>query len=281
MKIGLDIGNSNLKAHTGLVLASKIKEGKYINKTIEVIHERKMYTIGEGNREVEINKSKKETNLLFLYTMIGLVSQDVENEICVGLPIGQYQEQKENYRKFILDNNYADIFINGERKIINITNCKIAAEGLAAIPKNYEGIILDIGGGTSDIALIQNRRVINPISKPRGTLNLYSNIVNAINTKFSLDLVDEDAERIIKNGLTIDGEKQNIDFIYNLLATFTDDIINTLKLEYSLKTNNLLVTGGGGNLFYNSIKKRSPQAQLIENSLFSNAIGFRGMLGND
>lgn len=280
MKLGIDLGNSNLKSHTGVLIPSKVKQGKYINKNIEVVYERKIWTIGEGNREVEINKTKKESNLLFLYTMIALSSQDIENEVAVGLPLGQYQEQKDQYREYILKNNYADIEVNGENRIINITNCKVCPEGLASVPGGYEGIILDIGGKTTDICLLEDKKVLNPISKPKGVLNLYSNIVNSINSKFGLDLIEEDAERIIKNGLFLDGEQQDIKFIYDILATFTDDIVNTLKLEYSLRTNKLLLIGGGGNLFYNSIKKRAKQAELIEGSLFSNAKGFRRMLGN-
>lgn len=278
MKLGIDIGSSDIKVNTGLVIPSKIKEGKYINKAIELVHERRTWTVGDGIRDVEINKVDRSTNLLFLYASIGLASEEIENEIAIGLPIGQYQKEKDRYREFIMDNHYADIELNGERKVINITNCKIYAEGLSAVDSNYNGIILDIGGRTTDIAILDNRKVVNPISKPKGTLNLYSNIVNSINTKYGLDLIEEDAERIIKNGLKIDGEHQNLDFMYNILTVFTEDIINTLKLEYSLRTNDLLIIGGGGNLFYKSIKKRVKQAQLIENSIFANAEGFRRSL---
>ena len=281
MKIGIDLGSSNLKSHTGLVIPSKIKQGKYINKGVEVVHERKIWTVGEGNRDVEINKANRETNLLYLYTMIALCSKEVENEVAIGLPIGQFQEQKEKYREYILNNSYADIVVNGEKRILNITNCKICAEGLSSVPIGFEGVICDIGGRTVDIAEIREKRILNPISKPKGTLNLYSNIINSINSKFSLDLIEDDAERIIKQGLKIDGEVQDIKFIYDILAEFTDDLISSLKLEYSIRTNNLLLIGGGGNLFYNAIKKRVKQVELIEDSLLSNAKGFRRSLGND
>lgn len=278
MKIGIDLGSSLLKSDTGLVLSSKLRQGKSISKAINLEYEGISYIVGDGNREVEINKAKRQSNLLFLYTMLGL-QDDIEFEVGLGLPIGQYQQQKEEYREYILQNNYANIKINGEDRIINITNCKVFAEGLASV-EDYEGIILDIGGRTTDIAEIRDKRVINPISKPKGVLNLYSNIINSINSKFGLDLVEEDAERIIKKGLVLDGEEQDISFIYQILSTFTDDIVNTLKLEYSLRTNNLLVIGGGGNLFFPSIKKRVKQAKLIKDSLLSNAKGFRRGLGD-
>lgn len=278
MKIGIDLGSSLLKTDTGFVLPSKIRQGKSISKAINLAYEGVNYIVGEGIRDVEVNKSKRQTNLLYLYTLLGL-QDDVEFEIGLGLPIGQYQQQKEEYKEYILSNNFASFTLNGEERVINITNCKIFAEGLASV-EDYEGIILDIGGRTTDIALIENKRVINPISKPKGVLNLYSNIINSINSTFGLDLVEEEAERIIKNGLVLDGEKQDISFIYSILSTFTDDIVNTLKLEYSLRTNNLLVIGGGGALFYPSIKKRVKQAELIQDSLLSNAKGFRRGLGD-
>lgn len=278
MKLGLDIGSSNLKTDTGFLIPSKIRQGNSLNTSLSVEYEGKHYIIGEGNREVEINKAKRETNLLFIYSVLGAVSEDIENEVAVGLPIGQYQQQKEEYRQFIMDNNFNVIRVNGIEKPINITNVIVCPEGLSSITTDYTGIIVDIGGRTTDICLLSERKVINPISKAVGTLNLYAEIINSINSVYSLDLHEEEAERIIKNGLKIDGEIQNIKFIYDILTAFTDDLINTLKLNYSLRTNELLLMGGGGELFYNSIKKRAKQAQLIENCLFSNAKGFRRAL---
>ena len=278
MKLGLDIGSSNLKTDTEFLISSKIKQGKTLNKCLSIEYEGKNYIIGEGNREVEINKAKRETNLLFIYSVIGAISDDIENEIAVGLPIGQFQQQKEEYKKFILENGFNVVKVNGVEKPIKITNVIVCPEGLSSVTPDYSGIIVDIGGRTTDICLLEDKRVVNPISKPVGTLNLYAEIINSINSKFGLDLHEEDAERIIKNGLSIDGEIQDIKFIYDILATFTDDVINTLKLNYSLRTNELLLIGGGGEFFYNSIKRRAKQAQLIENSIFSNAKGFRRAL---
>ena len=53
-----------------------------------------------------------------------------------------------------------------------------------------------------------------------------------------------------------------------------DDIVNKLKLEYSLSTHNLLCVGGGSKTLFKYIKKEIPHAGIVEDPLFSNAIGF-------
>ena len=83
-----------------------------------------------------------------------------------------------------------------------------------------------------------------------------------------------DAERIIENGLTIYGEKQNTSIVNDCINIYIKDIVNKLKLEYSLSTHNLLCVGGGSKTLFKYIKKEIPHAGIVEDPLFSNAIGF-------
>ncbi|HEY8804806.1 MAG TPA: hypothetical protein VIM42_06820 [Clostridium sp.] len=41
------------------------------------------------------------------------------------------------------------------------------------VGSEFNGIIVDIGGRTTDIALLENRKAKKPYSLPIGTLNLY------------------------------------------------------------------------------------------------------------
>lgn len=279
MKLSLDIGSSDLKTDLGLKIPSKIRVGTSLNKdAIRVNFDDVDYIIGEGNREVEINKASREHNLIFIYTLIALSTENISNEIAVGLPLGQYKSNKDEYKKYIMANNSKTFMINGKIRTIKITDVKVFPEGLASVPVGYNGVVVDIGGRTTDICLLENRKVVNPLTKAKGILNLYSDIVNFANEKYSLDLQQEEGERVLK-GLTVDGELVDNKFAKDIMAEFVDDIVNTLKLNYSIKTNNLLLTGGGAEICERAFKNRIKQTKKLENATFSNAVAFRKGLG--
>lgn len=208
-----------------------------------------------------------------------MASDEIENQIVVGLPLSQYREDKESLKKTILDNRYQEIALNGIRRTLIITDVEVYPEGLGAVPGNFEGIVIDIGGRTTDIALIVNknnkRKVENPISLPQGTLNLESDFVKSINNKYSLDLKSNDASRILKNGLKIYGKEVEINFAIEAFKQYVEDLINKVQLEYSLKTYDVALVGGGAELLYTPLNKRLPNSFLVKDSIFANANAFR------
>ena len=279
MILGLDIGSKNCKSNKKIIFDSSVLEGDEISKDgIKLILNNKHYIIGSdyGLKNMDINKASRDNSLPLLYTLIGMsvVSTEVENYIVVGLPIGQYLKKRRDYRDYILDNAIANFKLNNVNRSIIIKDCIVQPEGLSSVANDYNGIVLDIGSRTIDICLIINKKIIKPTSIPNGTLNLYSNIIDAINNEYSLDLMLTDAERIIENGLTIYGEKQNTSIVNDCINIYIKDIVNKLKLEYSLSTHNLLCVGGGSKTLFKYIKKEIPHAGIVEDPLFSNAIGF-------
>lgn len=279
--LGVDIGSYAVKTSTGIIFESKIFKGKnLLSKGIKIYYNNEYYTIGEGARDTDIDKSKRANNLLLLYTAIALstTEEDINIKLVLGLPIGQFQMKAALFKEYILNNKFAEfkLIYNDriEERIINIEDVEIYPEGVASVPDNFNGIILDIGGRTIDICLLKNNKIEKPISIPEGTINLYSKMINSLNKLYTLDLDIADIDRILENGLYIEGEKVDESIIYQELSTFTDELINKLNLEYSLKTNRLFVTGGGGDFFYNSIRRRVKHAEIAKNPIFSNAKGY-------
>lgn len=119
------------------------------------------------------------------------------------------------------------------------------------------------------------KKVHNPQSIAKGTLNLYSDFIKAINSRYILDLDINDADRIIKSGLKIYGEPVDIQFAIAGFKEFVNSLVNLLTLEYKISTQPISLIGGGAQLLYNPIKNRIPNARLIENSFYANAIGFK------
>ncbi|GIW49221.1 MAG: hypothetical protein KatS3mg079_697 [Caloramator sp.] len=167
------------------------------------------------------------------------------------------------------------ISLNGIDKKIIIEDVEVYPEGLGAIESSFDGIIIDIGGRTTDIAEIENMKVKNPFSLPVGTMNLYSDFIKVINDKHSLDLKINDVDRILRNGLKIYGEEKDISFALEVFREYVEKIISELQINYSIKTHDIKLTGGGAVLLAKAFLKRLPNAEIVDNPFFANAIGFK------
>lgn len=279
--IGIDIGNYITKTSEFFQCMSKCStlENRYQEAT-SINRGGKDVYIGEGSFDTEYRKVKKEHYMEMLLNAITGSAFSDYNQIVVGLPLSQYKSDKEELKQMIMDNRINHFLLNGEERRIIITDCEVFAEGIGAIAyDDYCGIIVDIGGRTTDIAMIEctmgRKKVNNPFSLPLGTLNLYTDFVKTINNKYGLDLQMHDGERILSAGLQIDGEKKDIDFAMDVFKEYVNEIVKTLQLDYSLRTNNVLAIGGGAELLYRPLKKRIPQLELHTNPLFANALGYK------
>lgn len=76
-------------------------------------------------------------------------------------------------------------------------------------------------------------------------INIYNDMINEINSLYTLGLNIEDAEGIIKNGLEVDGEKKDTTFIKNIIRNNIEKVFKELNISYPVRTSPILVTGGG------------------------------------
>lgn len=277
--VGLDVGNATLISSTGIILDSKITTIEPLAKADKLILDDKTCYLGVGKYDTEYNKVEKINYMNFLYGLLALSTETVHNFISVGLPLSQYRENKETLINKIMSENKKILTINDIEKTIIIDDVFIAPEGVAALDDNFEGIICDIGGATIDTALVVNehgkRKIINPISIPNGTITLYTEFINMINGRYSLNLKIDDAERILRGGLNLRGVKQDIDFALEMYNHFTDDLISDLQRNYNLEINNISLIGGGAEIVYNPLRNIYGDAVSIqENAIQSNAKAF-------
>lgn len=281
MIIGVDIGNSTVKTSTGVIFSSKlVKRRNTLSNSDLVTINGESYVIGEGDYDTEYRKAHKESYIPLLFTALCKSTKEITVRVVLGLPIEQFINDSETLRKRIVLNKSLRGTFNGEVREFYIADVEVFPEGLSAVDDSFEGIVVDIGGRTTDCCLITNnygkRQIEKPISLPIGTLNLYSEFIKAINQEYQLDLTINDTERIIQNGLSIYGEKKDISFALDTFKSFLDEtLIKRLNLEYSIKTNNLIFIGGGSIILRNSIQSRLKNASIIENGLFANVLGFK------
>lgn len=277
MILGIDLGNHSTKSSKGITFASKVaKTDNILNSSITLQTDKGTFYMEEGDYDTEYRKLKKENIKEMFLTAVGLSSDEITNQIVVGLPLSQYKEDKEAFIDLLLKDRIQKINLNGiDRKLI-IEDVAVYPEGIGAmVGKSFNGVIVDIGGRTTDIALIENKKVKKPYSLPVGTLNLYSDFIKEINSKNGLDLKSDDAPRIIKDGLKIYGEKKNIDTAMDIFKSYVEDITRELQISYSVKTLDVMLVGGGAAMLYKPFKNRIPNVELIDNSVFANAMGFK------
>ena len=224
-------------------------------------------------------KVDKESYINYMYCLLALSTETVHNKIVLGLPLSQFSNDRTELINMVMHNNNKIVNINGEEKPIIIDDVAVMPEGISTLPEGVDSIIVDVGGLTTDVALVTyvrgKRKIENPISIATGTIHLYTDFINKLNNKYSLDLKFDDAERILENGLTLDGNKKDIDFALQMHKSFYKDLVNQLQVTYSIRTNPTSLTGGGASIIYDSLKSKFGDGVTIQdNPIFANARNF-------
>lgn len=280
MIIGVDIGNFNTKSSKGVIFESRVsKVGSLLGSNYNLMLDDEEYKLGEGNFDTEFRKINKENYFKLLFGALALSNVESDVQVVLGLPISQYKADREELIQKVKEHCYLQGSLNNRQYELYITNVDVYPEGIASVEDDFKGIVVDIGGRTTDCTLLNvknNKRIIeHPISIPSGTLNLYSDFINSINGKYSLDLNIDDTERLLKDGLKIKGERKDIKFEKAIFIDFIRQLISKLRVEYSLDTHDICFTGGGSLLLEGIIKTVLPYANVKSDGLMSNVKGFK------
>lgn len=277
--LGIDVGNAAVKTSEGIIFDSLITDVEPLGGADKIKIGGKTYYIGIGNYDTTYRKVDKTSYIVMLLSAIAL-STDSYIYLVLGLPLSQYKQDKSTLINMILAHSNELIELNGITKKIDILDVEVFPEGVVTLADDFEGIVIDIGGRTTDCALVTNirnkRKINNPLSLPIGVINLYTDFIKSLNNVFGLDLKLEDAERILKNGLIVDGEKKDIDFATDVYKKFVDELVTTLQVEYSLRTNKISLTGGGATILFEYFKDRLGQGvEVQDNPVMANAISYK------
>lgn len=276
MIIGVDVGFSHTKTATKEgedIFRSTVKEGSLdINKSITIEYEGREYTIGEkGSYSVDLNKIQDETFQLCLFTAIAQAANTSDEiNLVTGLPVGFYSKQKQTLKDSL---EGKDIFIKykGRHKVFSINRCLVFPQsaGLFTLyPELFEhdALIIDIGGMTVDVSYFEGLKLTKFATYPMGMLKLYGEIVQTINSEHAVNLELLDAEKVIQEGLEIDGKPVSIEHI---IQKHAEDILRPIKLEFPYKTTRKAFIGGGAV----ALKEYLP-GPVRDEDIFANARAF-------
>lgn len=281
MLLGVDLGNWNVKTSEGDIFPSRYTLVENIlGATGDVLeYEGIKYYIKEGKLENNYDKANKETNMiLFLYSLA--IQSDYKFKVVVGLPVLAYKNNKEFFKGKLLESKLYNVKLNGMEKTLIIEDIIIFPEGAGAYfniknrPKNV--VIIDIGGGTTNIVSFKNGRLDKCTTLGNGMIELYNRIRDYLNSKYTLKMELEDIESILKEGLKVDGEDVNWSFIKPIINNFINDLMNELR-NFEIRTSTVYLSGGGSKLLKSSLKNKIPGLVLVEDYLFANAKGFKNV----
>lgn len=303
MIIGVDLGNVNVKTseinsktNEYVIFSSKICRDQ---KTLELrkpsddnyfTFNNKSVLVGEGDFQTDPNKLDKDLyKICFLTALARSTPKDYEEfQVVTGLPASQFIQKNKDRIKEILKDRFYSVELGGEKKTLMIKNLEVFPECAAPmfgmtfeqklLVKNTDLIIVNMGGGNTNIAYFKQLNGKRTLSKSStvmsGSLNLYSDFINAVNGEYSLNKSLEDTEDILVNGLEIYGEKQDLSFTKDIIREHVDKIFKELNL-YPIKSSRVMFTGGACRTLKPVIQIRLKNCIFQSNYLTATAEGFK------
>jgi plasmid segregation protein ParM len=295
MKIGIDIGNYQIKTSENIIFDSKVTTEKFFGTDADKLTiSNKTYYLGEGNLEIESRKFDKEN---FLPLLLGAICKSTDADaidLALGLPIIQFKNKdtRAELINMLQGNSYKVVYNNiGSTKFIR--SVQVFPEGISGYLylKNQgllndvgyrDAILIDVGGKTTDIALIKNNKATLPTSVNVGTIDIYYSIAKALRERYYDAKIDvEKIQDYLDKGFYYKGEKQDITFAINTTKVLFKQIYDELKINYSIETEAVVVMGGGAKILGSAFKKNIPGIIIMENidrDIFSNAKGYKMLM---
>jgi plasmid segregation protein ParM len=240
------------------------------------------YYYGRGNTTANTDKIDSTINKVCTLANLSLTGSG-EYYLVVGLPIEQYASYKDKFNQMIMSYNQSEVIFKGKQMNLQIKDITVFAQG-AGVLFGYDlpdglYIVLDVGSYTINVVQIELINNIPHIVKFNtwydGILTLYEKIVSETNRRYNTTLDLMDANRILSNGLNVNGTKVDIKFIDVIKQDYLDNILTKFKFAYpSYITIPILLGGGGGSLLQHMIENEFHNSILIPDSQFANAIGY-------
>ena len=289
MKIGIDVGNYNVKTSKDVIFKSAVSTTEQFNSNSDVlVLNDTTYYIGEGNLEIDFVKFKKENYIPLLTASIckSTVVMLDEIKLGIGLPLNQLKNHAEELKDMLVNEEFKGYF-NGNKFNIRIASVSVYPEGVAGFIANYgkfshkidnrDVVVVDIGGKTTDIALIQNNKVVQNSTINYGTIDIYNTIKLELEKTFTdIKVPIDKIEHYIKYGFYYKNKLTDIGFAIKKASNIYQDIYNELKLNYPINTEFVVLSGGGSYLLGNIFK--SKMSIEIDNDIFANARGYEKLL---
>ena len=221
------------------------------------------YILGDGHKDFVADKHEDEDNYVLTLAAIakelkarGLNTAKIH--LAVGLPLKWFQTQREDFRRYMLQNRHLDYRYAGKRYVVDIDDCTVMPQCYAAIAENLKefkgmNMVADIGNGTMNILYINNKKAVESRcwTEKFGVNQCMIAAKNAVLDSFGVKIEEVTIEQVLRYG-TADIGKPYLDCITAIAKRYVADIFATLRrYEYNPELMRLYIVGGGGCLVRN------------------------------
>lgn len=293
--VAIDHGYDTIKGYDGkklIYFRSKYEianDNINRNNTFHIKHGTNEYIVGDGAsmNYIEYDKTANEYNQVFTLATLGKIMGDkdyCEFNVVAGYPLNLYATNRNVFMKYLKGQDVVEFACNGHKKTILIKDCLVFPQGIGAIfinPNQYNNklvAVLDIGGLTVNGGILNNLNIDTStmFTINQGCIILFNKLKKMLNSEYTLNIQEYEIPGIIKNGLTINGERVNSNKLI-------DDVIfehcNTIKSEcrrfnWNVETLDIILVGGGAYVLDGYIQTIIPQVQIIDDPVFANVKGF-------
>jgi plasmid segregation protein ParM len=248
MRISADIGynttnfiGENIESSFLSTVKEKIHELETAKYTVE--YNNKTYLIGnnDGFTSTEHNRDKDIIFHVCLYTAIAAnmkTTVDHNVRVITGLPGQFFAEQKSALIKS-LEGRRVFMKLNGETRNFTITKVVTFPQsaGLFLYDKSLvekDTLVVDIGGGTVDIAYMSNGKFKEAKTYPLGVNSTYDTLLQGL-SKYGVNYSNRMKAAEIIEDKTIFVEGKEVDVtkdIDNVLRIRTKEILNAIKQAF-------------------------------------------------
>lgn len=128
------------------------------------------YRIGEGHKEFIPDKAMDEDYYLLTLMAVarelnvyGIRKADIH--LVAGLPLTWVRKQREDFRAYLLHNEYVSFRFNSKEYKLHFVGCSLFPQGYPAIVGrlgDFKGtnLLADIGNGTMNMLYINNKKAV-------------------------------------------------------------------------------------------------------------------------
>ena len=257
--IGIDHGYGNIKTANTCFRAGVTAYEKEPIFTYGVLqYNGTWYGISEEHKEFIPDKMTDQDYYIMTLYAIGLELEQVNQStadvyLAVGLPLTWVSEQKERFRKYLMQKKEVRFTYHDVPYSIRIVGCDVFPQGFAAIADKLSDfqettMLCDIGNGTMNIMMISDGKT-NPqklYTEKYGTQQCMLAVREQLMRRFGTAIDDDVIGRVLRNG-TADIGKKYLEVIQETARNYVAGIMRRLREhEYNPELMKLYIVGGGG-----------------------------------
>lgn len=286
MILGVDAGYGNIKtARTCFPTSVRKSEKPPVISRDYVEYNGAYYILGEGHKEFISDKITDEDN--YVLTLAAIAKElkargttKARIHLAVGLPLKWMQVQRDDFRKYMMQNRHIEYCYRGQRYVVDIEDCTVMPQCYAAIAENlaqFKGMhmIADIGNGTMNVMILNNGKAMESKSwtVKLGVNQCFMAIRNLILDKKTEELPAE----IIENFLRY-GDSGVPDIYYELMREAAEEYVEQIFAElrehgYNPNLMKLYIMGGGAKIV-ELVGKYEKENVTFDHDIRANAKGY-------